>query len=80
MQINFCANWVPQNLKTLIIGAEFDAMTPVSLFENDSRFSRSNISIIKIHGAGHMPWFEKMEDVVRAIKQFETLLPIKDAK
>ena len=74
LEINYSAIWIPVNVHTLIIGAEFDAMTPLSLFEKDKRFDRHNISIIKINQAGHMPWFEKMDEVVQSIQQFEKQL------
>ena len=70
MEISYNANWVPQSVKTLIIGAEFDAITPCSLFEKDERFNRKNIEKIFIKGAGHLPWVEKPDEVRNAIHKF----------
>lgn len=74
IQTEYTARWIPSRLKTLIIGAEFDAMTPLSLFEKDQQFNRSNISIIKVANAGHMPWFEKTDEVVKLIQDFQSQL------
>ena len=68
--MNFSAKWVPENIPTLIIGASEDCITPITLFENDKRFSRNNIHIEKIQDAGHFPWLEKMEVVKGKFKSF----------
>ena len=54
-EINFQAEWVPKKVKTLIIGASHDFITPFSLFEKDARFCRNNIILKKINNAGHFP-------------------------
>lgn len=69
-ELNFNAVWIPQQLPTLIVGSTEDCMTPASLFQNDKRFHRKNISMIIIENAGHMPWIEDMESVKIAFNQF----------
>lgn len=61
--INFSARWVPENVPTFIIGASDDCIVPMTLFEKDKRFSKSNIHIEKIQNAGHFPWIEQIEIV-----------------
>ena len=68
--INFTAQWIPENVKTLIIGASHDYVTPFSLFEKDKRFHRGNIMLTKITDAGHFPWFEQMTTVKQAFNNF----------
>ncbi|MBP9752964.1 MAG: alpha/beta hydrolase [Proteobacteria bacterium] len=71
---SFNAKWIPQKVPTLIIGSELDAMCPFVLYQNDSRFDH----IVKkyIEEAGHLPWFEKPEEVKSAFDDF--LSRIKD--
>lgn len=66
MTMNFNAEWVPDKVPTLIIGATEDCICPASLFEKDTRFNRNNILSKKIVDAGHMPWVEKPEEVKEA--------------
>lgn len=70
IEIEYAAKWAPQLLKTFIIGGEFDAMTPMSLFETDERFKRDNIHMVTIKAAGHMPWFEQLDKVVTEFSNF----------
>lgn len=65
-EINFNAKWIPQSVPTLIVGASHDFITPYSLFEGDKRFDRKNITMKKIHNAGHFPWLEQMAIVKEA--------------
>lgn len=69
-EINFNAKWIPQEVPTFILGASHDFITPYSLFENDVRFQRKNITMKKIQNAGHFPWLEQMTIVKEA---FSTL-------
>jgi len=69
-ELNFNAVWIPQELPTLIIGSTEDCMTPPSLFLNDKRFHRNNISMVTIENAGHMPWVEDMASVKSAFNKF----------
>jgi pimeloyl-ACP methyl ester carboxylesterase len=71
IETSYNASWIPQNVKTLIIGGEFDAITPFSLFEKDERFNRKNIERILVKNAGHLPWIEEPEKVRKIIKKFE---------
>ncbi|WP_298622031.1 alpha/beta hydrolase [uncultured Legionella sp.] len=73
-ELNFNAVWVPENVQTLIIGGSEDCMTPPSLFLNDQRFVRDNISTVIIENAGHMPWVEDMSAVKKAFVDFIQLL------
>lgn len=67
-EINFSAKWIPQNVPTLILGSSHDFITPYSLFENDKRFNRKNITMNKIQNAGHFPWLEQMTIVKEAFR------------
>ncbi len=67
---NFSAKWIPEKVLTLIIGSSDDCMTPITLFEQDKRFSRKNIHIEKIDDAGHFPWLEQMEVIKAKFKSF----------
>ncbi|GGI76947.1 alpha/beta fold hydrolase [Legionella impletisoli] len=69
-ELNFRAEWIPQEVKTLIICGTEDCMTPPELFENDSRFKRNNIIIETIQNAGHMPWIDDWDKVEQLFKQF----------
>lgn len=69
-EINFNATWIPENVSTLIIGGTEDCMTPPSLFLNDKRFDRDNISLVIIENAGHMPWLEDMNAVKQAFADY----------
>jgi pimeloyl-ACP methyl ester carboxylesterase len=70
IEINLDAKWVPQNISTLIIGAEFDAITPFSLFTKDKRFDRNNITKCFIRDAGHFPWLDQPEEVKEIFRKF----------
>lgn len=59
VKINFDAKWIPQKVETLIVGAEYDAITPFSLYAQDVRFNRPNIQKCFIENAGHFPWVEQ---------------------
>ena len=67
---NYNATWIPQNVPTLIINAEYDLMAPYYLFVDDERFQRANIEIIYLEGAGHLPWIEKPEETKNVITKF----------
>jgi pimeloyl-ACP methyl ester carboxylesterase len=69
-EINFNAKWIPQNVPTLILGAEFDFITPQSIFKKDKRFQRKNITITEIRNAGHFPWLEQPTSVKAAFDSF----------
>ena len=66
--------WIPEKVPTLIIGGSNDYITPLSIFENDSRFKRTNIEIRLIKNAGHFPWLEQTYLLNEALVNFaETL-------
>lgn len=67
---DFNAQWIPQAVETLIIGATHDCITPISVFQNDERFKRPNITQVVIEEAGHLPWLEQMPMVKAAFEQF----------
>lgn len=73
-ELNFNAAWIPEKVSTLIIGGTEDCMTPPSLFLNDQRFARDNISTVIIKDAGHMHWIEDMVAVKKAFIDFMQLL------
>lgn len=70
MQMAFDANWIPKKVQTLIVGGEYDAITPFSLFAADKRFDRDNIQKIFIESAGHMPWLEQPEIIKASFEAF----------
>lgn len=69
-ELNFSATWIPEKVPTLIIGGTEDCMAPPTLFLNDTRFHRDNISMVTIQDAGHMPWIENMDAVKDAFDVF----------
>lgn len=75
-EISFNAKWIPDQLPTMIIGGEHDAICPFVLYQEDIRFDRSNIQKIYIEGAGHCPWIEKPQEMKKAFEEFvERLMP-----
>ncbi|BCA94669.1 alpha/beta hydrolase [Legionella antarctica] len=74
VELNFNATWIPESVKTLIIGGSEDCMTPPELFENDGRFKRDNITIKTIQNAGHMPWIDDMSSVKELFERFQSNL------
>ncbi len=69
------ASWTPQQVKTLIIGGELDAIHPHSLFTQDINTNRPNIKKVEIQGAGHWSWIDKPDTVKELFNQFITELP-----
>lgn len=69
-EINFSAQWIPEKVPTLIIGASDDCIVPITLFKSDPRFSRNNIKIETITEAGHFPWLEQPTIIQEKIKFF----------
>jgi len=70
IEMNYQAKWSPESLPTLIINAEYDAICPSVLFQEDKRFDRSNISKVVIEEAGHMPWIEKPFEIKALFDNF----------
>ncbi|OGT70874.1 MAG: hypothetical protein A3H43_00985 [Gammaproteobacteria bacterium RIFCSPLOWO2_02_FULL_42_9] len=64
----FHADWIPQDIPTLIINGTHDFIVPYMLFEDNLRFQRNNITIKKITNAGHCPWLEEMPLITAAFQ------------
>jgi len=64
------AQWIPQNLLTLIISGTEDHLTPLSLFKTSEAFNRKNILLKEINHAGHFPWIENPNEVIKAFDEF----------
>lgn len=62
--------WVPQNVRTLIMGGSDDFITPFAIFEQDTRFHRHNITMTNIADAGHFPWVEQPDLICETIESF----------
>lgn len=71
IEMNFSAKWIPQKTPTIIINAEYDCIVPYTLYQNDTRFNRSNIEKIVLKGAGHFPWIENPSEIKAIFNQFE---------
>ncbi|MBJ7450137.1 MAG: alpha/beta hydrolase [Parachlamydiales bacterium] len=74
IEIQFDAKWIPQAVPTLIICGSQDCVCPSTLFENDTRFQRPNITLKTIQDAGHIVWLEKPEIVQNCFKDFLKLI------
>jgi pimeloyl-ACP methyl ester carboxylesterase len=74
IETNFQAKWIPEQVPTLIVSAEFDAICPSILFMEDKRFERPNISKQYIEKAGHMPWVERPSEIKVLFENFLTKL------
>lgn len=71
---NYSATWIPEQVPTLILGSEFDWMTPFELFQNDPRFTRDNIELCEVKEAGHFSWMDNPSEVKAAFEKFSTRL------
>ncbi len=69
------AKWIPQKVRTLIIGGERDYIHPHCLFSEDARLDRPNIKKIEIKGAGHWSWIEQPDVVKSLFEEFCKDLP-----
>lgn len=58
VELNFSAQWIPQEVPTLIIGSKYDCICPFSLFKDDKRVERPNVEMLFIEDAGHFVWME----------------------
>lgn len=70
----YTAAWIPKNVPALIIGSEFDFMTPFEIFQKDPRFLRPNIQLVEIKEAGHFNWMDNPEDVKTAFQNYSESL------
>lgn len=71
---NYSATWIPKKVPTLILGSEFDWMTPFELFQNDPRFLRDNIEFCEVKEAGHFSWIDNPSEVKAAFEKFSLRL------
>lgn len=60
------ATFIP-SIPTLIIGGEYDHVTPSTLFSNNRSWHRNHITIECLSGAGHFSWFDAFEDIHRLL-------------
>ena len=67
---SYQVRWIPQKLPTLVLGGEYDMITPIELFQSDSRFQRDNIAIKIIPDASHFPWAEQPKFVEKTLQNF----------
>lgn len=67
---NYKATWIPLKTPTLITSGSSDHITPLELYKNNRMYHRKNILIKEIHAAGHYPWFENAEEIIRAFEEF----------
>jgi len=68
--ISYDAKWIPAKVPTMIIGTEFDAMTPFTLFANGERYHKPNIEMHFIKDAGHIPWLEQPKQIKQLFDNF----------
>lgn len=69
-EVEYDAQWVPQNVPMLVITGGKDSICPASVFEGDDRFDRDNITFVHIEEAGHFSWVEKPDEVKAAFDGF----------
>lgn len=67
---NYKAAFVPKTIPTLIIGSEFDHITPVKLFSNNELWCRKNILVECLKGSGHFPWFDSPDRLCELFMTF----------
>lgn len=72
---DYKAKWIPKNMHTLIFSGEDDCITPLQLFIDSIEFQNPNISIRSIKKAGHFPWIEQPEEVIKIFKEYCQQLP-----
>ena len=65
-----------EHFPILVMGSEFDVLTPLKLFSKDPRFARDNIQIIELKGASHFPWVGNLAPVEEALGNFAKVLAI----
>lgn len=67
---NYQATWVPKKVPTLIMAGSNDYITPLDLFQKNKDYQNENIMLKEIAGAGHYPWFENPDDIVKAFEDY----------
>jgi len=68
--VDYDAQWIPDNIPTLFIGAENDFVTPFCVLQNDSRLRQAHIELELIAGASHFPWIQEKQQVMNCLKKF----------
>jgi pimeloyl-ACP methyl ester carboxylesterase len=74
----YTASWIPQNIPTLIVGGDFDYMTPFDIFKDDLRFQRPNIKFSEIKEAGHLCWIDNPNAVKAAFQDYLEVIKLKE--
>jgi len=69
----FNAQWIPQQIPTLIVNGKLDFVVPYTVYNEDPRFNRRNIQIKVIENAGHFAWLDEIEEVLKALNSFKPL-------
>ncbi len=79
-EMQFTAAWVPEHVPTLIVGGKYDCMCPYTLFQNDARFNRDNVTHLLIKNGGHCSWIDNPKAVQRVFAKFIKGLSKKTSK
>ncbi len=79
-EMNFTAKWVPERVPALIIGGKYDCMCPFSVYQNDSRFDRENVTLLFIKNGGHCSWLDNPKAIQKAFAKFIRGLDLKRKK
>lgn len=64
------ANWIPQQIPTLIFSGDQDHLTPLTLFSEAIPFQRHNIYIREIQNASHFPWIDNPFQVKKVFSEY----------
>ncbi|MBM3610001.1 MAG: alpha/beta hydrolase [Alphaproteobacteria bacterium] len=70
IETNYKAQWIPQTLPTLILGAKKDTIVPFNPFRKDSLFQRENITIKTVPNSGHFCWLDNPLFVRKMVYSF----------
>lgn len=73
-EVEYNAQWIPQNVPMLVITGGKDSICPASVFISDERFDRDNITFVHIEEGGHFSWVEKPDAVKKAFDAFVSSL------
>lgn len=71
---NYKAAFVPKTIPTLIIGSEFDHITPINLFAENQLWCRDNIMLECLKGSGHFPWIDSSDRLCELFMSFSNKL------
>ncbi len=70
------AQWIPEEIPALIMGSEYDHITPLSLFQDDERWQRNNIQMECLSDVGHFPWVSNGNQIKSMINDFVTCIDV----